>query len=211
MDTNYAYRQAIREKDIEIEIEIGDTCDLEANTIALRDFIKLLTNERNKYNQPIPKRIEFTHYPDLYWEYILEDGVKPELDVNTYKIKAKLTVPSGTSFTKTATQTHTSGYVNGLAHINPTITIKPTGATLLIRETETGQTFQMGYTDYEGKFYEIDCENRKVYIKDNIEDANLIDISSYVDINADWFRLLGEFYFETTNCAIHDVKYHERW
>ena len=69
----------------------------------------------------------------------------------------------------------------------------------------------MGYTDYEGKFYEIDCENRKVYIKDNIEDANLIDISSYVDINADWFRLLGEFYFETTNCAIHDVKYHERW
>lgn len=211
MDTNYAYRQAIREKDIEIEIEIGDTCDLEANTIALRDFIKLLTNERDKYNRPIPKRIEFTHYPDLYWEYILEDGVKPELEINTYKIKAKLTVPSGTAYTKTATQTHTTGFVNGLAHVNPTITIKPTGATLLIREVETGQVFQMGYTDYDGKFYEIDCENRRVYIKDNIEDKNLTDISSYVDINSDWFRLLGEFSFETTNCAIHDVKYHERW
>lgn len=211
MDTNYAYRQAIREKDIEIEIEIGDTCDLEANTIALRDFIKLLTNERDKYNRPIPKRIEFTHYPDLYWEYILEDGVKPELEINTYKLKVKLTVPSGTAYTKTATQTHTSGYVNGLAHINPVITVKPTSSTLLIRETETGQTFQMGYTDYDGKFYEIDCENRRVYIKDNIEDSNITDISSYVDINSDWFRLLGEFYFETTNCAIHDVKYHERW
>ena len=161
--------------------------------------------------EPIPKRIEFSHYPDLYWEYILEDAVKPELEINTYKLKVKLTIPSGTAYTKTPTQTHTTGFVNGLAHVNPTITIKPTGATLLIREVETGQVFQMGYTEYDGKFYEIDCENRRVYIKTNIEDANLIDISSYVDINSDWFRLLGEFSFETTNCAIHDVKYHERW
>ena len=209
-DTNDPYQQNIEEKTIEIEFELGNNCDIEGNTFAMRQFTKLLTTTRDKYNRPIPKRIEFSHYPDVYWEYILEEGYTPDLDINTYNIKAKLTVPSGVAYNKEETITTNQGYVDGLTHITPVILIKPYNNQINITDLDSKQKFNIGYTNYNGKSIQIDCKNRKVYA---IEDStgNTLDISKYVDQNSDWFRLQGYFNLQTTGCIIQSVTYTEKW
>ena len=211
-DINDAYRQNIREKEISIGFEIGDGCSLEAATLSLREFAKLLVNDRDEYNRPIPKRIEFSHYPDVYWEYVMEDTFDSEIDINTYTVTAKLTVPAGTSYTRQSTTTSTSGYVNGLASINPVLIVKPTSDNLAIRETVTGQEFLIGYTgEWEDKILEIDCEDRICWLRENEDDTDPVNLNKYVDYNSDWFVLKGDYNFEGIGCMIRTVEYQERW
>ena len=211
-DINDAYRQNIREKEIQIEFDIGDGCSLEAATLSLREFAKLLVNDRDEYNRPIPKRIEFSHYPDVYWEYVMEKGLESEIDINTYQVKAKLTVPAGTSYDKVNTTTSNTGYVNGLASINPTLIVKPTSETITIRETISGQEFHIGYTGgWDDKILEIDCENRICWMKTSEEDTDPVNLNRYIDYNSDWFVLKEDYAFEGVNCVIRTVDYAERW
>lgn len=211
-DTNDAYRQNIREKEITIEIDIGDTCDITQNTMSLREFTKLLVNDRDEYNRPIPKTIRFSHYPDVYWEYVMEDTFDTELEINTYHIKAKLTVPAGTSYDINDTTTSSSGYINGIASINPIVTVTPTDDVITVTETISNQRFNIGYSgDWNGKVLEIHTDNRKVYLRTDEDDTEPIDLTSYVDFNSDWFTLKGEYTFEGTNCVIRTVTFSERW
>ena len=212
-DVNDPFRQNIKEKTIEIDFEIGDNCDLEGSTNSLRALTKLLVNERDQYNRPIPKRLEFSHYPDVFWEYILEDTLTTDLDINTYTVKAKLVVPAGTSYDKVATKTNTVGYINGLAHIRPVIQFKPNSQHISLKETITEQEFQMSYPldEWTGKVVEVDCDNRIVLLKDDEDDTTGTDITAYVDFNSDWFTILGEYDFNSDGCAIISVAYQERW
>ena len=211
-DTNDAYRQNIREKEITIEIDIGDTCDITQNTMSLREFTKLLVNDRDEYNRPIPKTIRFSHYPDVYWEYVMEDTFDTELEINTYHIKAKLTVPAGTSYDINDTTTSSSGYINGIASVNPIVTVTPTDDVITVTETISNQRFNIGYSgDWNGKVLEIHNDTRKVYLRTDEDDTEPIDLTSYVDFNSDWFTLKGEYTFEGTNCVIRTVTFSERW
>ena len=212
-DTNDAYRQNIREKTITIEFDLGNDCDINANTQSLREFTKLLVNDRDEYNRPIPKRIEFSHYPDVYWEYIMEDALDHKLDIGSYiDGKVKLTIPAGTSYDKESTTTSNTGYVNGIATIHPNIIFKPTDTVVTIRETVTGQEFHIGYTgEWNDKIVEIDCDNRIAWLKTNEDDIDPVNLNKYVDYNSDWFRLKGEYSFTGVNCIIRTVDYSERW
>ena len=210
-DTNDAYRQNIREKTIKLELSIQE-CDLQTNTDMLRQLTKLLVNEKDEYNRPIPKRIEFSHYPDVYFEYVMEKAMDVSNETGAYLIKAELTIPSGTSFDKEDTTTNITGFVQGLAAVNPYITFKPMDSTINIREELTGQSFNMGYTgDWQSQIVMIDCEDRKVYMMETEEDTQPVDISKYVDFNSDWFHLLGEYSFSGTGCVIRTVTFTERW
>ena len=211
-DYNDPYRQNIKEKEIVATFDIGDNCDLEASTQTLRQLTKLLVNERDELNRPIPKRIEFSHYPDLYWEYIIKDDFDTEIEISSYKVKAKLVVPSGTAFKKESTTTGPIGFVQGLTNVHPIIQIEPTENTIAVIEKNTEQKFEMGYTgDWYNKIVEIDCEDRIVWLMENEDDEDPINLSSYVDFNSDWFVLLGEYEFEGINCAIRTIDYTERW
>lgn len=211
-DINDPYRQNIRTKTIEVEFEIGDNCDLEGATLSLRELTKLLINKRDKYNRPIPKRIEFTHYPDVYWEYIMEDALDSKVEISSYTAKAKLTIPAGTSYDKETTSTSTTGYISGLAAIRPVIQVSPTEDVFNITEKISSQEFNMGYSgDWTGKIVEIDCDNRIVWLKENEEDTEPVNISKYVDYNADFFVLYEEYQFTSTGCIIRSVDYEERW
>ena len=109
--------------------------------------------------------------------------------------------------------TGTVGTVQGLTSVKPVIIVK-TGAedVIEIRETISGQTFSMGFTsEWNEHLIEIDCDNRIVWMKENEDDNDPINISNYVDINSDWFKLLGEYNFETVNCTLYTVTYTERW
>ena len=208
-DTNDAYRQNIREKKITIEFNLSN-CDLQTSTNMLRQLTKLFVNEKDQYNRPIPKRLQFTHYPTDYFEYIMEEPFDVDTEITDYKVKATLTIPSGTSYSLDDTVTNTVGNANGLAAINPIIHFRPSDSNIQIKETISEQSFQMGYSgNWSDYVIELDCEDRRVYlIKD--EDTK-VDISKYVDHNSDWFRLSGEFEFEGINCTILTVTFNERW
>ena len=211
-DTNDAYRQNIREKTITAEFDIGNNCDIEANTLSLREFTKLLVNDRDEYNRPIPKTIMFSHYPDVYWEYVMEKPFDTELDIGTYHIKASLTVPAGTSYDRNTTTTSNNGYVNGIATVNPTIIIKPVSELITITEDLTGQEFHITYNgEWGNNILEIDCDNRICWMKTNEEDTEPVNMNKYVDFNSSWFRLKGEYSFTGTGCIVRTVDYSERW
>lgn len=211
-DLNEPSSQAIREKTIELTFAVN-SCDVTTSTDMLRQVVQLLMTHRDEYNKPIPKRIEFSNYPDLYWEYILEDTFDAEIEISDYTVKAKLVVPAGTAYKKEPTVTNNKGFVQGITAVKPTITIKTTTEdTIEITEVKSEQTFNMGFTgDWENHLVEIDCENRIVWLKETEDDMDPINISRYVDINSDWFRLLGEYEFETSNCTLYTIEYTERW
>ena len=208
-DTNDAYRQNIREKTITIEFNLSN-CELQTSTDMLRQLTKLFVNEKDQYNRPIPKRIQFSHYPNDYFEYIMEEPFDVDTDITDYTIKAQLTVPSGTSYSLYDTVTNTTGNANGLAAVNPIITVRPSDVNIQITESNTGQTFNIAYTgDWNDHTVEIDCEDRKVYLIKGEDER--IDISKYADYNSDWFRLDGEYEFSSVNCTILSVIFNERW
>ena len=208
-DTNDAYRQNIREKTIEIDFNLSN-CDLQTSTNMLRQLTKLFVNEKDQYNRPIPKHIRFSHYPNDYFEYIMEEPFDVDTELTDYNVKAKLTIPAGTSYSLEDTVTNTVGNANGLAPLNPIIRIRPSSSNIQIKENNSEQSFQMGYTGNWNEYtVEIDCEDRRAYlVKD---EDNKIDISKYVDHNSDWFRLSGEYEFEGINCTILTVRFNERW
>ena len=212
-DTNDAYRQNIKEKEIELTLEIGD-CTLLDSTNQLQELTQLIVNDKDQYNRPIPKRIEFSHYPNLYWEYIIEDTFTTDINISTYELKVKLTVPSGTAYKSEDTIVYNSGYVHGLASVNPIITIKPTGTNITLTETETQQDWHITYNEYDDDtIYIIDCENRTVTERpqNSTDENDDTDITSYVDFNSDWFTLDNNFAFDSENCIIQSIQYTERW
>lgn len=209
-DMNDAYRQNIREKTITVNFNISE-CDLKTSTDLLRQITKLFTNEKDQYNRPIPKRITFSHYPEDYFEYIMETPFEVSTNISDYDVTAKLTIPAGTSYSRTDTVTNTVGNANGLAASRPIITIQPSGANIEIKEALSKQSFNMSYGGtWTDKIVEINCDDRQVLLKKDAGDDG-IDISKYVDHNSDWFRLFGEFNFEAVNCVIRTVSFNERW
>lgn len=210
-DTNDAYRQNIREKTITLEMSIGE-CDLQTSTDMLRQLTKLLVNEKDEYNRPIPNTIEFSHYPDVYFEYIMTDTMDITTSAGAYTIKAKLTIPAGTAYSKQNTSTNITGFVQGIASVNPVISLKAQDNVITLQETVTGQKFTIGYDgDWQTGIVEIDCEERKVYHKTNEDDTEPTDLSKYVDFNSDWFNLHGEYNFNASGCTVRKVEFTERW
>jgi len=210
-DTNDAYRQNIREKEIELEMSIGE-CDLQTSTDMLRQLTKLLVNEKDEYNRPIPNVIEFSHYPDVYFEYIMTDTMDISTSAGSYNIKAKLTIPAGTAYSKQNTSTNITGFVQGIASVNPVISLKAQDNVITLQETITGQKFTIGYDgDWQTGIVEIDCEERRVYHKTNEDDTEPTDLSKYVDFNSDWFNLHGEYNFNASGCTVRKVEFTERW
>jgi len=210
-DTNDAYRQNIREKTIELEMSIGE-CDLQTSTDMLRQLTKLLVNEKDEYNRPIPNTIEFSHYPDVYFEYIMTDTMDISTSAGAYNIKAKLTIPAGTAYSKQNTSTNITGFVQGIASVNPVISLKAQEDVITLQETVTGQKFTIGYDgDWQTGIVEIDCEERRVYHRTNEDDTEPTDLSKYVDFNSDWFNLHGEYNFNASGCTVRKVEFTERW
>ena len=208
-DTNEAYRQNIREKEIKLSFDI-DACNIDEATSYLQEITHLLVNDRDNINNPIPKTLEFSHYPGIYWEYVMEKPIKTDANASNYECEATLTVPHGTAYTKEEIVTGASGKVNGIAKINPKIVIIPTNEHIEILETTTNQKFLMTYNGWTNEdLVEINCANRSVLL-DKPGEENLIDITAYTDFNSDWFKIIGEYHFEPTGCIIQTISRIER-
>ena len=207
-DTNNAFRQNIKEKEITVEFSI-DECNIDEATATLQDLTEILITERDELYRPIPKRIEFSHYPGIFWEYIMEDTIDANADGGSYTCKVKLTIPDGTAYTVDEIQTGRSGRVGGLAKINPVLTIIPTATHIEIAEEYSEQKFLMSYNDWTtNDLVEIDCKNRKITLQKS--DGTTKDITAYTDYNTSWFLLYGQFLLNETGCLIQSVSWRER-
>ena len=102
--------------------------------------------------------------------------------------------------------------MQGIASVNPVISLKAQDNVITLQETVTGQKFTIGYDgDWQTGIVEIDCEERKVYHKTNEDDTEPTDLSRYVDFNSDWFNLHGEYNFNASGCTVRKVEFTERW
>lgn len=210
-DTNEAYRMNIDKKTITVKFYV-DGCDIDETTLALRRIAKMLVNKRDSLNRPIPKRVEFTHYPDVHWNYIITDAFDADIDYGDYEVKIKLIVPSGTANSNEDQITNNIGVNNSLAKVNPLIQIVPTGSEIQITEKYSQQKFEITNTSlHTNDIVLIDCINRKVTVKKGGSNNEIQDISSSVLYGSDWFILHGEFMFETVGCMLQTVTFTERW
>lgn len=210
-DTNEAYRMNIDKKTIKVEFTV-DGCDIHETTIALRRIAKMLINERDSLNRPIPRKVAFSHYPDVHWYYVITDVIDTEVEYGDYTAEAKLIIPSGTANSNEDTISNNVGVNNSLAKVNPIIQIVPTGTEISIHEKYSGQTFEIANSSLSrSDIVLIDCINRKVKVKRNGSNDNIQDISSSVMYSSDWFIIHGEYFFETINCMLQTVTFTERW
>lgn len=206
-DTNNAFRQNIKEKEITIEFDI-DECSIEEATATLQDVTEKILTRRDDSFRPIPKQVEFSHFPGIYWEYLMEDTIEANAEGPNYECKVKLTIPSGTAYTKEEISTGKSGRVAGVAKINPVIVVTPLNSHIEINEKYTNQKFVMTYSDWSNEdILEIDCKNRKILLHSN---EDVTDISVNADVNTDWFLLSDQFFFDETGCIIQSVTWTER-
>lgn len=210
-DSNEAYRQNIDKKTITLQFDV-DGCNLEDTTTALRRIVQILQNKRDSLNRPIPKKIAFSHYPGLYWEYIMTDAVDSDIQISNYSAKVKLVVPSGTAFSVEEVTTNTIGANNSLAKINPVIQLVPSGSEILVKEKYSNQKFGITNTSLASTdIVLIDCAKRTVKVKKSGSNNNIVDITSSVNYDSDWFVIHGEYYFEATNALIQTISFQERW
>ena len=206
-DTNDAYRQNIREKTITIDFNLSE-CDINNTTEVLQDITKLLYNTRDTLNKPIPKTLELTNYPGLYWNYIMEEPISTKANITDYDCTAKLTIPHGTAYNKEETVTNTYGRVNSIAKVNPVITLIPMDTHIEIEEDYTDQKWSLNHTGLTSTMQLIiDCNNRTVTLNDNGTET---DITSDVDFGSDWFLIGDEYSFIGTGCIIQTITYRER-
>ena len=203
-DLNDAYLQTIREKTITITLSVIG-CDLEESTRNLQELTTLLTNERDELNKPIPKRLEISNYPNIHWNYVMKDPIDAEVNIVDYDCKIKLLVPSGTAYTNEEILTSTVGKIGGIAKVNPRIQFIPLASHIEISEKNSGQKFTMNYSSWSNNDkVVIDCANRTVILNETT------DLTKYVDYDADWFSIYGEFEFQPTNAIIQTISRYER-
>ena len=120
-----------------------------------------------------------------------------------------MTIPAGTSFSTEDTVTNANGVVTGLAKVSPNIVVVPDNSNIVVDETVSEQKFTASYSNLVGKYVEIDCEDRILWVRDS-EDAEPVNITGSVDIDSDWFTIDDVYRFKGTGCIIQSVTYNER-
>lgn len=211
-DKSIVNRMNITPKEIEIEFEI-DECELK-DAIALADdvILKLFTNRRNILtNKPTEKWIIFDHMPDKRYWFIRKDEIDDSVENGIYYAKVSLYISKGTAEVIPVVKSGSAGETNGLISIEPTIHLQvATDGTLSVNEIYTEQNVLIKNDKLKiGDNVTIDNENRRIWHKPK-GSATEIDITSSVDFSTTWFRVRGEYHFESKNAIIIDVEYYER-
>lgn len=213
-DSNLAYRSNIQSKEIKIDF-IVPGCDIIETTAFVERLGKLFANERDKFNRPILNTIEFSHFPDRVWNFVIEDAIEANVEYTEYEGTIKLIVPSGTSETKSTKITNNYGTNSSIAKINPEIYLSVHNTEVIITEYNTKQQMIIRDDTFKDDLLKIDCANRTVYKlieNENDSDYTSKNITDKVDFNSDWFSIYGDYNFQTNNTAsIQSINFKERW
>lgn len=235
-DSNDAYRMNIDKKEITIEFRV-EGCSIKETTSLLKRIGKLFTNQRNEVNKPLVKKIEFSHYPGEYWDFVMEDPIDAEAKFVDYEGKIKLIIPAGTSYSLEQVSTGSVGSNTSLAKVNPIINLVPNsipanipiilslGAEPLDGEDDNRPKMIIRHSsafEKDRDLIVIDCQNREVTLhsivsedagdtEEELETMTVTDITSAVDFNSTWFIIHGEYEFHCSNASVQTVNFKERW
>ena len=213
-DSNLPYRSNIQEKEITITFQVIG-CNLEETSMFLERIGNLFRNKRDEFNRPTMNTIEFSHYPNRVWKYIIEESIEAEAEISDYEGEIKLIIPDGTSFAKEMLVTNAQGTNQGIAKVNPVIQIMPMAEEITITETVSGQNMIIRDEELDSSdIVIIDCANRIVQRADTDNEGKITytDITEKIDFNSQWFLLEGEYRFTCNESAnIQSISFYERW
>lgn len=189
---------------------------LRNSTELLHQIGRLFTNNRDRYNRPIPKIIRFSHLPDRYFEFINEKGIDNNLIIHEYECSISLILPDGLAFREGLTSTGAIGVNNSLINVYPTIKISNISLTediiiTEIRNSQGVQTMKISNPKNlikESSVIEINCEQQQCFLYNEIGEA--VDITWLVDYNCTWFLLEHNYEFQCSNAKIESVTFQER-
>lgn len=205
-DETIVNRLNVDSKDIELQITLGNSCEIEEQQYIIDRIVELFTN--NRYldsNKPIPKKLVFDHLPDRYFEVVRVDDFDDKFTIGKYEAKIKLLVPPGSTYDLEETVTGKHGFSPSSIAVRPYITyLSTTAGNLRVYEEQAQQEFFVQDNRINnGGLVQIDCQNRKVYI-------DTVDITESVDYNSMWFKLRGEYSFTSETGNVVRVAYRIR-
>ena len=212
-DKTIVNRMNITPKEIEIELAI-DECELK-DALELADDViaKLFTNRRNVLtNKPYERWIIFDHMPNKRYYWIRKDEIDDEVsDDGVYYATVTLYISRGTAEIIPVVVSGSAGETEGLVSIEPLIHLQSkVDGKLVLTEKFTEQSMLVKSDKIKaGDRITVDNENRRVgVIPSGSDDVQII--TNDVDFSTTWFRVRGEYIFESSTAVITDVRYHDR-
>lgn len=212
-DKTIVNRMNIKPKEIEIQLAI-DECELK-DALELADDViaKLFTNRRNILtNKPYERWIIFDHMPYKRYYWIRKDEIDDEVgEDGVYYATITLYISRGTAEVIPVVQTGSAGETEGLVSVEPLIhLLSNVDGQLQLTEAVTEQNMLIK-SDYikKGARITVDNENRKVGVIPAGSDTLRL-ITNDVDFSTTWFKVRGEYQFQSSTAVITDVRYHDR-
>ena len=202
-DTTVVNRVNIDTKEIELDIEIQN-CNIKNSRYQVDKVVELFTNDRYIHsNKPILKTLVFDHLDDREYRFVRIKEFDDKYLGGSYYATIELLIPDGTTFDISDTVSGPNGYSPSSIAVTPTIYyLSKTAGNMVITERSMNQMLMINTPLIKNNSkITIDNRNRKVFLEDTI------DITNYVDFNSTWFKLRGDYNFNTTTGKILEVAY----
>ena len=149
------------------------------------------------------KTLVFDHLDDREYRFVRIKEFDDKYLGGSYYATIELLIPDGTTFDISDTVSGPNGYSPSSIAVTPTIYyLSKTAGNMVITERSMNQMLMINTPLIKNNSkITIDNRNRKVFLEDTI------DITNYVDFNSTWFKLRGDYNFNTTTGKILEVAY----
>lgn len=215
-DGEYPTRINITENTINLKFYImGD--DFEDSTELLEYVTEFLYPERDHLDNPVLKAISFFFDKEHCYDYYIADAIESTAIPGGYECSVDLVVPAGLKRTVEKVRKSFAGTITAIGKIKPEIYFYKMITENDVDEIQLIESFSGRILTLTGEFiqnipeftnFKVDCENRRVYYK-NDDDWFLVD-SNNIGIDSEFFILDNEYNFESSvNCKVTSVLYHE--
>lgn len=205
-DGKYPTRSNIKEETIKLKFDVVSEALLESNSLMDR-IIQWISNERNKYNKPLPKGVIFDLDPDKQYNYILEKPITADRKFEDFECEAELVIPDGVAESVNPKVTGMIGVNNGLTRVFPVIRLLTDGSTeIVINESIENQSMTIHHTFTLNTVLIYDAKTK------TLTDTDGNDYTADIDINSSRLVLNKRFDFSgTTGASVQTVTFKERF
>lgn len=205
-DNTIVNRMNIDSKEITLSIKIHN-CRMGDGKYQVDKVVELFTNNRELHsNKPVLKKLVLDHLDDRYYEFARVESFDDDYKGGSYYADITLLVPDGTTYDVQETLSGPNGYNPSTISCSPTITyISRNAGECIIHEKRLDQNMIIESNSISnGSVLTIYNDEHKVFVNDSI------DITGDVDFASNWFKVRGEYEFESDTGDIVEVAYRIR-
>lgn len=208
-DETIINRLNVVSKKIKLKIAVPN-CTIKESMPQIHEIVEMFTNNREIYtNKPILKKLIFDDMPDEEFRFARIDSFDDEWKGATYYATITLEIPDGTTYSVSPIRTGGQGFVSTSIAIKPALYVKSkVDGSCIVTESYLNQYMEINDKNIEkGDYIIIDTNNRTVTI-DSKPDVG--EITNSLSFESSWFRIKGNYNFESTTCDILYVEYNSR-